>query len=264
MNTSQWEWNEQNFLIKETYEKLDVTLLKVPPLIVQWEHRSGKSNQWESLTRRLACQVWRESSPWWRVWPGPIGSGSLYRPMRARIREKLPMGITDLEAGMSGVKRILPLMKGLTWPHKKQIPLSPNGRMDQGIVTNENHWPGGWRVGCEENLAPDKGLDLPHRKRIPLSPNVSTDQGIVSNENHWPGGWSVGCAENPAPDESLDLARQEANPLVAQWAHGSGNSNQWESLTWRLASQVCPSRRVCPGLTRRGSPCRPISAGIRE
>ncbi len=49
------------------------------------------------------------------------------------------MGITELEAGVSGVKRILPLMKGLTWLHRKRIPLSPNERMDQGIVTNENH-----------------------------------------------------------------------------------------------------------------------------
>jgi hypothetical protein len=32
------------------------------------------------------------------------------------------MRITDLEAGVSGVKRILPLMKGLTWPHRKRIP----------------------------------------------------------------------------------------------------------------------------------------------
>ncbi len=97
----QWEWSEQNFLIKETYwhgsgcqvwkespKKLDVTLWKVHPLIVQWEHRSGNSNQWESLTWRLACQVWRESCPWWRAWPGPIGSGSPCRPMSIRIREK--------------------------------------------------------------------------------------------------------------------------------------------------------------------------------
>ncbi len=49
------------------------------------------------------------------------------------------MGTTDLEAGVSGVKRILPLMKGLTWPHRKLIPLLPNEGADQGTVTNGNH-----------------------------------------------------------------------------------------------------------------------------
>ena len=49
------------------------------------------------------------------------------------------MRITDLEAGVSGVKTILPLMKGLTWLHMQRIPLSPNVSTDQGIVTNGNH-----------------------------------------------------------------------------------------------------------------------------
>ncbi len=72
------------------------------------------------------------------------------------------MGITDLVAGVLGVKRILPLMKGLTWlAHRKRVPLSPNESMDQGIIINENHRPGGWHVRCEENF------DLADRKRIP-------------------------------------------------------------------------------------------------
>ncbi len=87
------------------------------------------------------------------------------------------MRITKLEAGVSGMKRILPLMKSLTWPHRKRIPLSPNERTDQGIVTNQGitHLEAG--VSGVKRIFPlMNGLNWPHRKRIPLSPNERMDQ----------------------------------------------------------------------------------------
>jgi hypothetical protein len=91
------------------------------------------------------------------------------------------MRITDLEAGVLGVKRILPLMKGLTWPDRNRIPLSPNESTDHGIVTNENHRPGGWRVRCEDNLAPHEGLDLAPHAADPL---VAQCEHELANSNH--------------------------------------------------------------------------------
>ncbi len=93
--------------------------------------------------------------------------------MRARIIKCWPMIFIDLEADVSGVKRILPLLKGLTWPHRTWTSLSPNESTDQGIVTNGNH---GTDLeadvsGVKRILPLMKGLTLPDRKRIPLSPN---------------------------------------------------------------------------------------------